>query len=70
MPNWAWSSPRSVRAASPAVNAARARSAQRAVRSTASRTTSVGDGQRRAHVEHHLDVGAELLLDAHRALGA
>ena len=35
-----------------------------AVRSTASRTTVGRRRQRRADVEHHLDVGAEQLLDA------
>ena len=41
----------------------------RCVRSTAEPDTSGGARQRRAHVEHHLDVGAELLLDVDGELG-
>ncbi len=43
---------------------ARARSAHIAVRSTASGSTSARRRQRRAHVEHHLDVGADRRLRA------
>ena len=45
-----------------AVRGPRPRRPTLAVRSTASRMTSGGRRQRRAHVEHHLDVGAEQLL--------
>ena len=57
-------------ASRPARKAGRARRAHAAVRSTAVRTTSLGGGQGRAHVEHHLDVGAELALDLDRRLRA
>ncbi len=47
----------------------RARAAQLAVRSTASRTTSGGDGNGGQTSKRHLDVGAECLLHLDRTLG-
>ena len=46
-----------------------ARAAQARVRSTAWRRTAGSAGSARAHVERHLDVGAELFLHGDRPLG-
>ena len=49
--------------------ASRLRRAQRVVRAVAASITSRGRVARRALVEGHRDVGAQVLLDLHRALG-